>query len=154
MTLKVKSQCFAFTRYSFVINECIVFIHVHNVPLDKYSKEDLIEHNLNLKLNFLYRKGQFLTYYTRRLLVMSFIQCHFDYASSAWFYVLTQELKNKLQLLHNKHIRFVLNIHPRSHIDKEQCLYLKLLPAKRVNHLALCHVLKLVTIHVRSFYHS
>ena len=38
----------------------------------------------------------------------------------------------------------MLNLHPRSHIDKEQFLSLKMLPvANRVDHLALCHVFKI-----------
>ena len=77
-------------------------------------------------------------------MVTSLIQCHFDYASSAWFNSLTQELKHKLQVTQNKLIRFVLNLHPRSHIGKEQFLSVNWLPvACRVNQIILCHVFKI-----------
>ena len=38
----------------------------------------------NARLKFLYRKQSCLNQYTMKLLVMSLIQCHFDYASSVW----------------------------------------------------------------------
>jgi len=89
----------------------------------------------NSRLKFLYRKKQFLTYHTKKLLAMSLIQCHFDYASPVWFYGLTKDLKSKLQVTQNKLIRFVLNLEPRSNIGNEdfiklnQCLigWIKLL---------------------------
>lgn len=98
----------------------------------------------NARLKFLYRKQSFLNQYTRKLLVMSLIQCHFDYASSAWFNSLTQDLKHKLQVTQNRLIRFVLNLHPRSHIGKEEFIRLNWLPvASRVNQIILCHVFKI-----------
>jgi len=98
----------------------------------------------NTKLKFLYRKSEFLTAYTKRLLVNSLIQCHFDYASSAWYYGLSQDLKHKLQITQNKIIRFVLNLLPRSHIGRDQFNNLKWLPVhSRVNQILLCHVFKI-----------
>jgi hypothetical protein len=98
----------------------------------------------NARLKFLYRKSKFLNYHTRKLLVNSLIQCHFDYASSAWFNSLTQELKQKLQVTQNKIIRFVLNLQSRSHIGSEHFLKLKWLPVQsRVNQIILCHVFRI-----------
>ena len=73
----------------------------------------------NERLKFLYRKRDFLTQHTKKLLVMSLIQCHFDYTSTVWFYSVTQELRNKLQVTRNKLIIFVLNLDSRTHIGKE-----------------------------------
>ena len=39
----------------------------------------------NARLKFLYRKRNFLNLTTKKLLVMSLIQCHFDYACSFWY---------------------------------------------------------------------
>ena len=39
----------------------------------------------NARLKFLYRKQNFLNLHTKKLLVMSLIQCHFDYACSFWY---------------------------------------------------------------------
>ena len=96
------------------------------------------------RLKFLYRKKEFLTSHTKKLLVSSLIQCHFDYASSAWFNGLTKDLKHKLQVTQNKIIRFVLDLHPRSHIGKDEFNKLKWLPvSSRVNQTILCHVYKI-----------
>ena len=38
----------------------------------------------NARLKFLYRKRKFLNLTTKKFLVMSLIQCHFDYACPFW----------------------------------------------------------------------
>ena len=97
----------------------------------------------NSRLKFLYRKRQFLTHHTKKLLVMSLIQCHFDYACSFWYSALTQSLKNRLQTTQNKMIRFVMDLDNRSHICPNLFQYLNWLPVeKRVNQITLSHVFK------------
>jgi hypothetical protein len=97
----------------------------------------------NARLKFLYRKRDFLTQHTRKLLVTSLIQCHFDYACSFWYQSLTQLLKNRLQTTQNKLVRFVLNMDSMSHVGPGQFRYLKWLPVeKRVNQIILGHVFK------------
>ena len=39
----------------------------------------------NSRLKFLYRKANYFDFTTRRNLAMALIQCHFDYACSAWY---------------------------------------------------------------------
>ena len=56
----------------------------------------------NARLKFLYRKHRYLTFITKKLLVISLIQCYFDYACSFWFAGVSQSLKNKLQTTQNK----------------------------------------------------
>jgi hypothetical protein len=98
----------------------------------------------NSRLKFLYRNSKFLTLHTRKLLVMSLIQCHFDYACSFWYPGLIQSLKNRLQTTQNKMIRFVLNMDNRSHVGQEQFSHLGWLPvSKRVEQIILCHVHKI-----------
>jgi len=93
---------------------------------------------------FIQRKKQFLTFHTKKLLAMSLIQCHFDYASPVWFYGLTEDLKSKLQVTQNKLIRFVLNLEPRSHIGYEDFIKLNWFPVSdRVDQVTLCHVFKM-----------
>ena len=116
--------------------------------LDQRLSGDTIAGNVilkaNQKLRFLYRKGKFLTSHTKKLLVMSLIQCHFDYACSIWYHGLNKCLKNKLQVIQNKLIRFVLNLHHRSHIDRDHFKVLGWLPVEeRVNQIILCHVFKI-----------
>ena len=112
--------------------------HLHFCSL----AENIIK-KANARLKFLYRKNEFLTEQTKKLLVMSLIQCHFDYACSVWYSGLTQFLKNKLQTTQNKMIRFVLNLDCRTSITAEHFKLLKWLPVqKRVEQIILCHVFK------------
>jgi len=74
---------------------------------------------------------------------MSIIQWHLDYASTVWFYSITQALRNKLQTTKNKLVRFVLNLDSQTHDGNEQLAVLNWLPvAKRVDFITLCHVFK------------
>jgi len=97
----------------------------------------------NARLKFLYRKSDYLTVHIKRLLVLSLIQCHFDYACCSWYYGLTKFWKDKLQVTQNKLIRFVLNLGKRSHIEHSHFKSLGWLPVnKRVEQITLCHVYK------------
>ena len=117
------------------------------VTLDQHlsfsSMADSVLKKANARLKFLYRKKEFLTHETKKLLVMSLIQCHFDYGCSIWYNSLTQAFKNKLQTTQNKILRFVLNLDSRTHIGFDHFRYLNWLPVeKRVQHLMLCHMFK------------
>ena len=88
----------------------------------------------NARLKFLYRKRKLLNLTTKKLLVMSLIQCHFDYACSFWYLGLSKVLKNKLHVTQNKIIRFVLNMDSRAHLGSEVFKSLGWLPvSKRVD---------------------
>jgi len=96
----------------------------------------------NTRLKFVYRNKQYLTQHTKTLLVMSFMQCHYEYACSIWYKGLNKVLKNKLQTTQNKLILFVLDLESRAHFSKDHFESLNWLPVNsRVDHLTLCHVL-------------
>jgi hypothetical protein len=98
----------------------------------------------NSRLKFLYRKQAYLTEHTKRLLVSSIIQCHFDYACSFWYHGLTKFWKDKLQVTQNKIARFLLNLEHRSHIDKQHYKTLNWLQfSSRVEQITLCHVFRI-----------
>ena len=98
----------------------------------------------NARLKFLYRKQKFLNLHTKKLLVMSLIQSHFDYAGSFWYPGLTQFLRNRLQTTQNKIIRFVFKMGPRSHIGQDVYKAVGWLPvSKRVDQIILNHVFKI-----------
>ena len=71
---------------------------------------------VSFKLKFLYRQNSYLTPALRRLLCNALIQPHFDYACLAWQPNLNQNLKNKLQIMQNKCIRFCLSLGNMAHI--------------------------------------
>ena len=79
-------------------------------------------------MKILYRKNRFLTPALRRLLCNAIIQSHFDYACSAWYQNLTQKLKEKLQVMLNKYIRFCLQLDKMSTISHKEFKVLNWLP--------------------------
>ena len=100
----------------------------------------------NARLKFLYRKQKFLNLHIKKLLIMSLIQCHFDYACSFWYPGLSKLLKNRLQITQNKIVRFVLKLDPRSHVGNEEFKSLGWLPVhRRVDQIILNHVFKINT---------
>ena len=82
----------------------------------------------NSRLNFLFRQSKCLNRNSRKLLASALIQCHFDYACSAWYSGLTKSFKTKIQTLQNKVIRFVLGLPPRSHIGLDRFQEIRWLP--------------------------
>ena len=75
---------------------------------------------VNARLKFLHRKNKYLTPNLRRLLCNALIQPHFDYACSAWYPNLSKKLKNRIQTLQNKCIRFCLQLDKMSHISQKE----------------------------------
>ena len=71
---------------------------------------------INSKLKFLYRKNKFLTPHLKRMLCNALIQPHFDYSCSAWYPQLTSGLKDKIQVVQIKCIRFCLDLENTAHI--------------------------------------
>ena len=86
---------------------------------------------INGKLRFLYRKQNFFNKTTRRLICNALIQPHFDYACSSWYPLLTQGLKNKIQISQNKCIRYCLKLNNRDHIGITEFKEINWLPVKR-----------------------
>ncbi len=85
---------------------------------------------INGRIKFLYRKNKFLNSSLRRLLCNALVQPHFDYACSAWYPNLTQNLSKKLQITQNKCIRFCLLLHNRAHIGANEFKQINWLPIK------------------------
>lgn len=108
------------------------------------SMVKVIIQKANARLKFLFRKQKFLNLHLKKLLVMSLIQCHFDYACSFWYPGLSKLLRNRLQVTQNKLIRFVLKLDPRSHIGSDEFKALGWLPvSKRVDQIILNHVFRI-----------
>ena len=80
------------------------------------------------------------------------IQCHFDYACSAWYSGLTKRSKLRLQVAQNKVIRFLLNVPPRAHIGPDEFRKIGMLPVEqRVNQLKLNHMYNIFNGHAPEY---
>ena len=86
--------------------------------IDQFLSGDIVVQNIiqkaNSRLRFLYRHGKCLSEGSRKTLSMALIQCHFDYACSSWYAGLNKKLKDKLQVMQNKIIRFVKGLDIRT----------------------------------------
>jgi hypothetical protein len=99
----------------------------------------------NSKLKFLFRKTKNLNIATKKLLASALVQCHLDYCCCSWYFGLSKTLKNKLQIIQNKMIRFTLGLQHRHHISIDNFLDLQWFPIKyRVSQISLTHMFKIV----------
>ena len=126
------------------------------VCIDQHVSGEAIANNIiqksNSKLKFLYRQASCLNQNCRKILCSALIQCHFDYAASAWYSGLSKNLKNRSQTTQNKMARFILNLGPRAHVDQELLSTLKCLNVEsRVKFLKLCHVQKILNNNSASY---
>ena len=102
---------------------------------------DSIVQKVNSRLKFLYRQARFLDLKCKMSLCSSLIQCHIDYASSAWYSGLSKCFKQKLQICQNKMVRFICGFSPRHTVNYTILSSLNMLNVEdRVKQLRLNHV--------------
>lgn len=98
----------------------------------------------NAKIKFLFRISRCLNLETKRLLASTLVQCHFDYACSAWYPGLSERLKKSLQITQNKLVRFVQGKNLRAHVGYTEIKQLGWLPVPgRVTQINLNHMYKI-----------
>ena len=81
----------------------------------------MIENNVkkaSARFSFLYRKKNCLNETVRKLLGNALVQCHIDYCISSWYNDLSKTLKQKLHVIQSRLVSFILDLHPRQHIDQ------------------------------------
>ena len=96
------------------------------------------------RLSFLYRKAAFLNFECRKMLASSLIQPYIDYCASSWYGGVPKQLKQKLDVLQRRMLRFVFSKGPRDHVGVEElkCLSWLSIP-DRVKYFSLVHVFKI-----------
>lgn len=96
------------------------------------------------RLKFLYRNSNILNSKARKTLCSALIQCYFDYSCSSWYMGLNKGSKQKLQIMQNKMIRFILKLGSRSHIGCNELEKVNMLNvSNRVKQIKLNHVYKI-----------
>ena len=96
--------------------------------LTGYSIAEKLLNKSACKLKFLYRNTRQFDSKIKKLLVSALIQCHFDYACSAWYSGLTMKMKNKMQVMQNNMIRFILSKPSRYHVGINEFKRVEFLP--------------------------
>ena len=115
------------------------------VYIDKFLNGECIVESIvkkvNDRLRFLYRQGRFLNVKCKMSLCSALIQCHIDYAASAWYAGISKTLKQRLQVCQNKVVRFILDMSPMQTVNYNVLKSLDLLDIDdRVRQLRLNHV--------------
>ena len=118
------------------------------VRLDQCLKfEDFIIktcNDANSRLSFLYRYNSMLDHRTRKLLCSTLILSKLSYCVSAWYSGLGVGLRNRLDVVQRKMIRFMNGWGPREHVGSAEFLSTGWLTfSKRASFFQLCHVLKI-----------
>lgn len=91
-----------------------------NYCLDGSNIMEKLITKVNGRIKFLYRNARSLTKNVKRNICSALIQSHIDYACTAWFFGLNKKFRNKIQILQNKYIRFILNLGPRCHVGHKE----------------------------------
>ena len=103
--------------------------------LDEMMSGDTITSNvinkLNNKLKFLYRKNIFLSTELPRMLCITLIQPHFDYACPDWHHNLLTKRKRKQKLYKTNASRFGLRLDNMHHTSEENFGTIYWLPASK-----------------------
>ena len=118
------------------------------VRLDQCLKfEDFIIktcNDANSRLSFLYRYNSMLDHRTRKLLCSTLILSKLSYCVSAWYSGLGVGLRNRLDVVQRKMIRFMNGWGPREHVGSAEFLSTGWLTfSKRASFFQLCHVFKI-----------
>ena len=97
-------------------------------------------------MSFLYRNRAFLNTKNRTILCSALIQPLIDYCSSSWYELLSVKLKQKLDVIQRRMVRFIYSLHHMEHVGPTHFSNLSWLTIKdRVNYFKLCHVFKIKT---------
>lgn len=97
------------------------------------------------RISFLIRNSSMLDPNCRKILCSALVQPYLDYCSSSWYNGITKSLKNKLDVLQRRMIRFINFYGPRHHVDEKDAKALSWLFVKiRVDFFKAVHVHKVV----------
>ena len=96
------------------------------------------------RLSFLYRNAAMLDHVTRKTLCSALIQPYMDYCCSSWYSGLTKQLKQKLDVIQRRMVRYIFSMHHMSHVDTRNLHDLSWLSmTDRVRYFKLCHVFRI-----------
>ena len=96
------------------------------------------------RLAFLYRNSGLLDFNCRLTLCVALLQPYIDYCSSSWYSGLPAVLRNRLDVLQRKMIRFIFSMDFRQHVDYGDLRKLSWLSIPdRVSYFKLIHIFRI-----------
>ena len=85
--------------------------------LSGFEHGTMVIKKISSRIGFLFRNSGLLDRKCRKLLSMALIQPLFDYCSSSWYTGLNSKIKERLDAMQRKMVRFTLDLDFRSSID-------------------------------------
>ena len=96
------------------------------------------------RISFLYRYSSLLDQRTRAILCSALIQPYMDYCCSSWYSALSAKLRQRIDVLQRRMVRFVFSHGPRHHVDSVDLKRLSWMSiADRVGYFKMMHVFKI-----------
>ena len=96
------------------------------------------------RVGFLYRNSSFLDFECRKIMCNSLIQPYLDYCCSTWYSSISKHLRDRLDVIQRRMVRFVLSKDPLYHVSPQDLAKLSWLSIPdRVKFYQLNHVFKI-----------
>lgn len=96
------------------------------------------------RISFLYRYSSLLDEKTRAILCSALIQPYIDYCCSSWYSSLSAKLRQQIDVLQRRMVRFVFSYGPRFHVDSSHLKRLSWMSiSDRVGYFKRMHVFKI-----------
>ena len=96
------------------------------------------------RMAFLFRNSNLLSFQNRKTLCSALVQPYLDYCCSSWYSGLTRQLKDRLDVIQRRMVRFINGFHHMHHVDSsdlKQLLWLNV--EDRVRYFKLVHVFRI-----------
>ena len=98
------------------------------------------------RMAFLFRNSSMLNFQNRKTLCSALVQPYLDYCCSSWYSGLTKQLKEKLNVIQRRMVRFIHGFHHMHHVDNADFKQLTWLNVPdRVKFFKLVHVFRIRT---------
>ena len=96
------------------------------------------------RISFLYRYSSLLDEKTRAILCSALVQPYIDYCCSSWYSSLSAKLRQQIDVLQRRMVRFVFSFGPRAHVDSTHLKRLSWMSiSDRVDYFKRMHVFKI-----------
>ena len=95
------------------------------------------------RMAFLFRNSNLLSFQNRKTLCSALVQPYLDYCCSSWYSGLTRQLKDRLDVIQRRMVRFINGFHHMHHVDSSDLKRLSWLNVEdRVRYFKLVHVFR------------
>ena len=96
------------------------------------------------RIAFLFRNSRLLNFHNRKTLCSALVQPYLDYCSSSWYSGLSKQLRDRLDVIQRRMVRFINGFHHMHHVDSSDLQRLSWLNVPdRVRFFKVVHVFRI-----------